>query len=290
MVDRARAAHQAGLDSLFVGDHHATPVPYYQNSVILARMLAVWGDRPAGALYLLPLWNPVLLAEQVGTLASVASGRFVLQCALGAGRAQFAAMGVRVRERVAAFEEALSVIRRLLAGESVTSERFDIQAARIAPLPPEPVEVWIGAVAEVAIDRTARLGDGWLGAPQLVPEAAREAADLYRERCAACGRSPSAVAIRRDVYVGESDAEAHATAGPIVDAGYRGFARAALIVGGRDTVEERLRELDGMGYTDVIVRNLVTDQAKALACIERLGEVRGRLADDINIADVPQLG
>jgi alkanesulfonate monooxygenase SsuD/methylene tetrahydromethanopterin reductase-like flavin-dependent oxidoreductase (luciferase family) len=29
MIARARAAHEAGLDSLFVGDHHATPVPYY---------------------------------------------------------------------------------------------------------------------------------------------------------------------------------------------------------------------------------------------------------------------
>ena len=65
MVERTRAAWQAGLDSLFVGDHHATPTPYYQNTAILGRMLAEWGDRPAGALYLLPLWHPVLLAEQV---------------------------------------------------------------------------------------------------------------------------------------------------------------------------------------------------------------------------------
>ncbi|HEX2564828.1 MAG TPA: hypothetical protein VHK25_12975 [Acidimicrobiales bacterium] len=33
---------------------------------MLGRLLAEWGDRPAGALYLLPLWNPVLVAEQVG--------------------------------------------------------------------------------------------------------------------------------------------------------------------------------------------------------------------------------
>ena len=55
MVARARTAWSAGLDSLFVGDHHVTPTPYYQNTAILGRMLAEWGDRPAGALYLLPL-------------------------------------------------------------------------------------------------------------------------------------------------------------------------------------------------------------------------------------------
>src|SRR5437660_1237076 len=93
MVERAAAAAVAGLDSLFVGDHHATgPVPYYQNSAVLGRLLAEWGDRLAGALYLLLAWNPVLVAEQVGTLAALAGGRFVLQCAVGAG-AQLAAMG-----------------------------------------------------------------------------------------------------------------------------------------------------------------------------------------------------
>jgi alkanesulfonate monooxygenase SsuD/methylene tetrahydromethanopterin reductase-like flavin-dependent oxidoreductase (luciferase family) len=71
MVERARAARDAQLDSLFVGDHHVTATPYYQNSPILGRMLAEWNANPAGALYLLPLWNPVVLAEQVGTLAAI---------------------------------------------------------------------------------------------------------------------------------------------------------------------------------------------------------------------------
>ncbi len=72
MVERARAAADAGLDSLFVGDHHNVPVPYYQNVPILGRLLAEWDDRPAGALFLLPLWHPVLVAEQIGTLAAIA--------------------------------------------------------------------------------------------------------------------------------------------------------------------------------------------------------------------------
>src|SRR5712691_1099178 len=93
MVERAKAAAAAGLDSLFVGDHHNVPVPYYQNVPMLGRLLAEWDERPAGALFLLPLWHPVLLAEQIGTLASIARGRFVLQAALGGGAEQFAAMG-----------------------------------------------------------------------------------------------------------------------------------------------------------------------------------------------------
>src|SRR3954470_10537901 len=119
LVERARAARDAGLDSLFVGDHHNVPVPYYQNVPMLGRLLAEWDDRPSGALFLLPLWHPVLLAEQIGTLASIAQGPFIMQCALGGGAEQFAAMGSLVKDRVPEFEARLETIRRLLAGERV---------------------------------------------------------------------------------------------------------------------------------------------------------------------------
>src|SRR5262249_31294605 len=120
-VERAGAARQSGLDSLFVGDHHSTPAPYYQNVPILGRLLAEWGDAPAGCLFLLPLWNPVLVAEQIGTLASIARGPFIMQCGLGYGEARFAAMGANIKTRPSAFEEALDIVRRLLAGETVSS-------------------------------------------------------------------------------------------------------------------------------------------------------------------------
>ena len=42
MIERARAASDAGLDSLFVGDHHNVPVPYYQNVPMIGRLLAEW--------------------------------------------------------------------------------------------------------------------------------------------------------------------------------------------------------------------------------------------------------
>src|SRR6266850_1569530 len=75
MIERMAAARRAGLDSLFVGDHHVSPTPYYQNTPMLGRLLAEWGAAPAGCLFLLPLWHPVLVAEQIGTLASIAQGR-----------------------------------------------------------------------------------------------------------------------------------------------------------------------------------------------------------------------
>ena len=279
MIERAAAARKADLDSLFIGDHHATPGKYYQNVPMLGRLLAEWSDKPAGCLFLLPLWNPVLIAEQVGTLEAIMRGRFIFQCGLGDDDAQFRAMGAQLKMRVTAFEESLSALRRLWAGESVTSSGlFSFDAARIALRPVEPVEVWIGATAPPAIDRAARLGDAWLGSPGLTSDVARDKIAYYRERCKAHGRTPTAIPIRRDVYVGESEAEAKATLQAVIAKGYRGFDPKALVAGSVDQVVARFRELEAMGYTDVIVRHCTNDHAKVLASFARLGEVRRALA------------
>ncbi|MCB9149671.1 MAG: LLM class flavin-dependent oxidoreductase [Caldilineaceae bacterium] len=74
------------------------------------------------------------------------------------------------------------------------------------PTPPEPVEVWIAASAPVAIERAARLGDGWLAAPGLTKAQAQESLAHYIACCAKHGRAVGVKAIRRDVYVGESAA------------------------------------------------------------------------------------
>jgi len=276
VIERARAASDAGLDSLFVGDHHSSgPHPYYQNVPMLGRLLAEWDDRPAGALFLLPLWHPVTVAEQVGTLAAIARGRFILQCAIGGGGAQFAAMGTTLRARVARFEAGLDIVRLLLAGETVTTESpYEVHSARIAPIPPDAVEVWIGAAAPPAIDRAARMGDGWLANADVVPDEAREQAAAYREACARHGRTPTAVAIRRDIHVGTDAADATRVAEPIISAGYRGFRPEACTYGSPQEVADKLAAYADMGYTDIIVRHLAEDQEEVLRSLERLAHVR----------------
>ena len=281
MIARAAAAREAGLESLFVGDHHAMPVPYYQNTPLLGRLLAEWGERPAGCLFLLPLWPPVLVAEQVGTLAALHPGRFIVQCALGAGRDQFAAMGVNSRRRPSMFEESLDIVRRLLAGERVDGgERYpEIRGVAVAPLPPEPVDFWIGGSVEASIDRAARLGDGWLAGPELTFGLARHWIEYYRSRCHEYGRTPSAIAIRRDVLVAASETAAAGIVDPILAAGYRGFSADALVWGSPATVVARFREYAAMGYTDIIIRHLTDDQDAVLTSYGHLAEVRVSVAD-----------
>jgi alkanesulfonate monooxygenase SsuD/methylene tetrahydromethanopterin reductase-like flavin-dependent oxidoreductase (luciferase family) len=264
MVDRAAAAAAAG-------DHHATgPTPYDQNTAILGRLLTEWGDQPAGALYLLPAWNPVLVAEQVGTLAALARGPFVLQCAVGGGD-QMAAMGAPPKGRAAAFEERLEVIRRLLAGE-------EADGVRVAPVPAEPVEVWIGGHAAPAIDRAARMGDGWIAAPWATDEQAAEMATTYRKACEAHGKAPGEVVLRRDIHVGGDEGDARRVAQPVLDGGYRGMDPAATVVGSPEQVAERFAGYAAMGYDHVLIRHLADEQEEVLASFARLARVRQLVA------------
>ena len=279
MIERAAAARRASLDSLFVGDQHVSLTPYYQNTPILGRLLAEWGEAPAGCLFLLPLWHPVLVAEQIGTLAAIARGPFIMQCGLGWGDERFAAMGASIKTRPSAFEEALDIVRRLLAGETVSSSRrFRLADASLALRPAEPVAVHIGASAPPAIDRAARLAEGWIASPGLTIEEARAQADLYRERCAAYGKEPGAIVLRRDIYVGQSSADAQAVLQQALARSYRGMPAEALIAGTVGDVAERFRAFGEIGYTEILVRHLTSDQPRVLGSLERLAAVRAAVA------------
>lgn len=278
VVAQARAANRAGLDLVCLGDHHATaPAPYVQNVPMLGRVLAEWDDRPAGCLFLLPLWNPVLMAEQIGTLAAIAAGPFVVQVGGGAGPDEYRAMGIRSGERGPRLDEGIPLVQALLAGEAVSSERWGIEGARIAPVPPSPVEWWIGGGVDVSIDRAARLGDCWYGNADLTIETATDLLDRYRQACARHGREPVRLPIRKDVFVADSRAEAVRVGDELMAAGYRGFERGAVAYGDPDAVAEQLAPFAAAGFTDILVRTMPAPEAATVRSVELTGEVRARL-------------
>ncbi len=92
------------------------------------------------------------------------------------------------------------------------------------------------------------------------------------------GRTPTAIAIRRDVHVGRDRAEAEAVVAPIIAKGYRGFDPAVLIYGGSGEVTERFQQLKAAGFTDLLVRHIGGDEREVLASHQRLGEIRTALA------------
>ena len=223
VIERAAAARDAGLDVLSIGDQHASPRPYYQNTPMLGRLLAEWDDRPAGCLFLAPLWHATLMAEQIGTLAAIHTGPFIVQLGLGGGRRRFASMGADVRRRPSLLLETVRFVRALLDGDAASSELLGLGETRISPTPPEPVDWWIGASADTAIDRAARLGGGWYANADVTPDSAQAQLRRYLDACERESHEPSVLAVRKDVYVGASSAEAAEVGDRIMQAGYRGW-------------------------------------------------------------------
>lgn len=278
ILERARAARDAGLDSLSLGDHHSMPIPYYQNVPMVGRLTAEWApDRPLGCLFLLPLWNPVIVAEQVGTLATLHPAPFIIQTGIGDGAGQFAAMNADLRTRGAVLDESIAVIKGLLAGGEVSSEHLGIQGARATPQPPAGVEWWIGAGGDGPLRRAAREGDAWYGGPDVTIERAPRMLDVYRSEAERLGRPHRAI-VRKDVVILEDDARATAIGDELFNAGYRGMPREALVYGGVDRVTDELSGFAELGFEDVIIRCMTVPQDIAIETLTLAGRVRANLA------------
>jgi len=272
MIERARAAHEAELSSLTLGDHHDMKVPYAQNTPMLGRLLAEWSSRPAGCLFLTPLWKPLLMAEQIGTLAAIHHAvspdvPFIIQTGIGWGDAQFVNLGADMKRRGRDIDAAIPVVKALLAGEAVTDSYFGLVDATVGLRSNGTYEWWIGGTADAAIDRAARLGDCWYGGPGDEDEAIRQRIERYRSA------GGDRVAQRRDAVMGPDSDAARSHAKELTDRGYRGMAFERLLSGSATDVAERSAELAALGVDDVIVRCASPDQDIALATLAELGQV-----------------
>jgi len=108
MAQRVETVREAGFASLWVGDHHVVPDGnYFQNLPTITYLLAWAGEMRVGALFLFPLYQPVLLAEQVATLDVLSGGRFTPILALGDQEEAHAVFQVPFRQRVGRLEEGL---------------------------------------------------------------------------------------------------------------------------------------------------------------------------------------
>ncbi len=159
---------QAGLDHVTMGDHVSFHGGTGFDAMITASTLLASHDRLPMLIgvYLLGLRHPLLTARQLATLAQTAPGRLTLGVGVGGeDRAEVSNAGVDPATRGRRLDEALLLLRRLLAGDEVTfaGEFFRLEAARILPSPRPPVPIVIGGKGDAAIRRTAALGDGWLG-------------------------------------------------------------------------------------------------------------------------------
>jgi len=115
---------------------------------------------------LLPGRNVVRLAKQLASLDVLSKGRLLLTLVPGLTYApERDAIGVDPKRRGAVTDEALPLLRRLWAGETVSHEGAagTFRDVKLSPLPlQQPLEVWLGGTAPAALERCGRLSDGWL--------------------------------------------------------------------------------------------------------------------------------
>jgi probable F420-dependent oxidoreductase len=210
-------AEAAGFDSIWLGEHHNNPVLYPAPLIGLAAVASrTHSIRLGTGVLLLPLYHPVMVAEEGAMVDMISGGRLILGVGAGYAPEEFAAFGYSLKERGARLEEGASLLHRLWTEKNVThhGKHYRVDNATIAPRPvqrPRP-PIWFGAWVEPAIRRAARLGDAWFVGPSANLAEIAPCARLYRAACSATVRDGE-IALFRYVFVASSTAQAMSAAG-----------------------------------------------------------------------------
>jgi alkanesulfonate monooxygenase SsuD/methylene tetrahydromethanopterin reductase-like flavin-dependent oxidoreductase (luciferase family) len=184
VLDHVTWAEELGFDSIWLTEHHYdafSPSPLTLAAAVAARTERV---RISSNVMLAPLYNPVRLAEEAATVSVLSRGRFDLGIGMGYSQKEFDGLGVNIRHRPSLMEETIEILRLAWTGNpfSYQGKRHQLPEINITPVPDPPPRILIGGLAEVAIKRAARLGDGFLGSynPHIT---------TYVEELAALGKS-----------------------------------------------------------------------------------------------------
>jgi probable F420-dependent oxidoreductase len=202
IAELARYAEAGGIDSLWIFDHLIFRFPDEPESglheawTLVAAVAAVTQRVEIGTIVLAtPFRPPAWLAKAVATADEIANGRLILGIGAGWHEPEFRAFGYPFDHRVGRFEEALMVIKPLLAGERVTfrGRWTDVEDCVLLPPPPRPhVPILIASKGARMLRLTARHADAWNTAWFGLPDERwrTRVADL-RAACEDVGRDPA---------------------------------------------------------------------------------------------------
>ena len=183
----AQAAEAAGFDSFSLPDSICYPqesdskypynddgnreflegVPFLDPFALTAAMGAVTSRiRFVTSVLKLAIRQPVVVAKQVSSVAVLTGNRFVFGVGLSPWPDDFAACQIPWEGRGRRMDEMIDIVRGLLAGGyfGYQGEIFQLDPIQLCPTPSEPVPMLIGAHADVALRRAARVADGFIHA------------------------------------------------------------------------------------------------------------------------------
>jgi alkanesulfonate monooxygenase SsuD/methylene tetrahydromethanopterin reductase-like flavin-dependent oxidoreductase (luciferase family) len=172
---------QRGLEMAVLSEHHGVDDGYMSSPVTLAAAIAgrTKTMRIQIAAALVPLHDPVRLAEQLATADLASGGRIGLVAGLGYRQEEFDMAGVDRSRRGKLLEEYVEVMRRAWTGEPF---EWRGRTIRVTPKPSSPPMILIGGSTPIAARRAARLRSGFfpaIGDPTLL--------DVYEAECRKVG-------------------------------------------------------------------------------------------------------
>jgi alkanesulfonate monooxygenase SsuD/methylene tetrahydromethanopterin reductase-like flavin-dependent oxidoreductase (luciferase family) len=304
LVGQVRTARQSGFASVWFPDHYLIgPVLMPQPVPLMAWLLRETGDMVVGPnIRILPLLNPVMVAEEAATLDLLSGGRYVLGVGLGYRETEFTAFGVPIKQRAARSEESIGLIRRLWSEDRVTHRGrfYTVEDATISakPLTPGGPPIYVAGMAEPAVRRAARIGDAWLIVNSADLAAVTAQMKVYRAALAETGRTPREYPLTRECYIGTSHAAAFEECRAALHYKYSAYAswglgrqasdlesfgmpfeqfvRNRFIIGDKAAVKEeiaRYRETLGVDHVIMRVQWPGLPQERALHTIRSLGEI-----------------
>jgi len=227
-MEQARLAEALGFHSYMKNSHFAGhPLQEFQQLPYLGRVMAeVPSLKLITGVVLLPMHKPLDLAEQLATIDVMSGGRLIFGAGLGYRDVEFKGFGTVAKDRVPRFIENLEAVKRLWTEDSVSMKgsHFELDNASLSlkPLQQPTPPIWIGANADAAIRRAARLADAWFINPHQRMDTIERQVELYKQALDEADKPfPDDLPIAREILVADSKDEAVRLAKPFLEAKYK---------------------------------------------------------------------
>jgi alkanesulfonate monooxygenase SsuD/methylene tetrahydromethanopterin reductase-like flavin-dependent oxidoreductase (luciferase family) len=199
ITDEAIYADQLGMHSAWIGEHHFSTLGVLSCPDLVLAYVAAQTKRIrlAPAVTVLPLHNPIRVAEQWATLDLLSGGRVDFAAGRGYDRREYQPFHVSFEDNQGIFAEGMEIVRKLWSADGRLSHRgqhYNFENVAITPKPLQrPLPAYVASFSKPSIELAARLGCGLVVAPfaaALTYGGLKQVAALYKETCAAHGTRP----------------------------------------------------------------------------------------------------
>jgi alkanesulfonate monooxygenase SsuD/methylene tetrahydromethanopterin reductase-like flavin-dependent oxidoreductase (luciferase family) len=200
LTSEALYADQMGMHSAWIGEHHFNSLGVNSSPEMVLAFIAARTKhiRLAPAVTVLPLHNPIRVAEQWATLDLLSGGRVDFAAGRGYDRREYLPFGVSFDDNQAIFDEGVEILRKLWSsgGKRIDhkGKHYQFEDVAITPQPIQnPMPLYVASFSKPSIELAARLNCGLIVAPFAAAMSfggLKQVSDLYHESCAKYGHKP----------------------------------------------------------------------------------------------------